>query len=459
MPKTIKEVHTDYTGVTTVEYSDDSTRTYTVDDIATLKTDPLTGGLEFSAGSQTFRPEARLKSRGAVISMMDGSRGETVLSETQPATGGSNSPSSVSRFETPTRRVYCATDATNGTVRINAPAGKTFGRMVAQDQIAVLLYIEACNSTDTLQVTLSNDNMVSGSSVTLALNANKAPGYWWQVIDATAFVGIALPYSLNSVRVKPVRSGAVATTVHVCGVIKSQKHKPTLLIDFDDQFLSQYTHVYQVMQAYGLVGNIAVIERAVGKNAGDIDSYDYCNLRQLKEMHSSGWGMMTHGYYPHNQGGTMADYVRIKADVAANLAFVQANLPGSSALHYVLPAGQQHSATDQVLSELGFLTCRGTIGQQTAEMPSGVDNPYRLFCTPISASAGLADLKSKFDTMRKTGTTLRYCGHRVVPNVVDSTNEISEADFEDFCAYVAPYVASGEVANMTVGQWESVRLR
>lgn len=35
MPKTIKEIQQDYTGFTTVEYSDGSNRTYTVDDLPT----------------------------------------------------------------------------------------------------------------------------------------------------------------------------------------------------------------------------------------------------------------------------------------------------------------------------------------------------------------------------------------------------------------------------------------
>ncbi len=54
MPKTIKEVYSDYTGVTTIEYSDDTTRTYTVDEVATVKSNPLTGGLVLSAGGVTL---------------------------------------------------------------------------------------------------------------------------------------------------------------------------------------------------------------------------------------------------------------------------------------------------------------------------------------------------------------------------------------------------------------------
>jgi len=41
--KTVKEVYQGYDGYTTIEFSDDSTRTYSVNDVATYVTDPLTG--------------------------------------------------------------------------------------------------------------------------------------------------------------------------------------------------------------------------------------------------------------------------------------------------------------------------------------------------------------------------------------------------------------------------------
>jgi hypothetical protein len=49
MPNTIKEVYTDYSGNTTVEYSDGSVRKFGVDDVPTVSTNPLTGGLVLAA--------------------------------------------------------------------------------------------------------------------------------------------------------------------------------------------------------------------------------------------------------------------------------------------------------------------------------------------------------------------------------------------------------------------------
>ncbi len=53
MPKTIKEVYTDYSGYTTVEYSDGSTRTYTVDDVPTVQSNSITGGKELQVDGLT----------------------------------------------------------------------------------------------------------------------------------------------------------------------------------------------------------------------------------------------------------------------------------------------------------------------------------------------------------------------------------------------------------------------
>lgn len=422
-------------------------------------TKDLTGGSIFSAGGKVIPGYQRLRSKGAILSMMDGAKGETVAIVSTPS-GGSWADSSVPRFSTPTKKITIPAQNTGGTIQINAPSGRKFGRVTSQDSFVVLLYLESVNADDTVILTLSPNNMTDGTSATRALSVNKSPGYWYELIDVADMSGSAtLPCDIDSIRVRVARANTAGneTRVHVCGVIKAQRHVPTVIFDFDDGFASQYTNAFQTMSSYGLVGSVAVIAATVGQSSGGLDAYDYCTLKQLQEMKAAGWGMLTHGYYAHNSG-TLNSYANIKADVAANQAYVAANLPGPGQNHYVLPAGQQHSSTDQVLSELGFLSCRATASGMQTELPDGVDNIYRLFSVGISASTGLAALKARFDTARKTGTTLRYCGHRILGTVTDSGNEILNTDFETLCAYLAPYVASGEVENVTAADWYSRRL-
>lgn len=416
-------------------------------------------GLVQPNGSQSIL-DNRLKSKGTVMSYLDATRGETISVVSTPS-GGSWTDSSVGRFSTPTKKITIPTQNTGGTIQITKTSAGKLGRMTSQDSIVVLLYFEAVNADDTVIVTVSADSMANGASATRAVSANKAPGYWYEVIDSADLSGTTtFPCTLDSIRVRVVRANTAGSTtiVHVIGVIKSQRHKPTVIIDFDDGFLSQYTHAVQVANTYGLIGSISVIERTVGKTAGQIDSYDYCTLKQLQDIQAAGWGMLTHGYYAHNSS-PLNSYATILADMTTNRDYVLTNLPGPGALHYVLPAGQQHTSTDQVLSELGFLTCRATAAGQQTELPAGVDNLNRLFSIGISASTGLAGLKARFDTARKAGTTIRFCGHRVVSSVTDSANEILDTDWEELCAYIAPYVVSGEVANVPAADWYAARLR
>ncbi|ASJ79271.1 putative membrane-anshored cell surface protein [Curvibacter phage P26059A] len=94
MPKTIKEVYSDYAGVTTIEYSDDTTRTYTVDDVATVKSNPLTGGLTLKAGSEVgvFLKPSQLDAINALRASSVGSlltnwAGASIIANGTPASG------------------------------------------------------------------------------------------------------------------------------------------------------------------------------------------------------------------------------------------------------------------------------------------------------------------------------------------------------------------------------------
>ena len=402
-----------------------------------------------------------LRHRGLLISDTAGGAGETVAVASTP-TNGTWAVSAVDRFPA-TRRIVIPDANTGGTIQFTRPTSSPYCRFTADSSIVVALYIEACNSSDQLIVTVSNDavaptGMTNGASATLGLNANKAPGYWFAAIDANQLSGsVTLPTMLNGVRVRVARqSGGSETRVHVCGVYVNARSKPTVLIDFDDAFLSQYTDYFPIMQNYGLVGSVSVPYMTVGQSAGGLDTFNYADLRQLREMRDAGFAMLVHGYYPHNSA-PLNSYATILADVQANQAFVRDNLDPRGARHYVLIAGQQHPDTDRVMRETGMLTCRGTIGEQTVELPDGPDNLYRLFSTPISASAGLADMQLKFDRARQNGWTIRYTGHRVVDTVTDNQNEITRADWEAFCAYIAPHVASGAVDNLTVPDWYDQR--
>lgn len=268
-------------------------------------------------------------------------------------------------------------------------------------------------------------------------------------LDADMYAGglnLSTGAVCGAIRIKLRNNGtAAASSAIVYGVsLNKVARKGSIVLEFDDAFLSQYTEAYRYMRLKGVVGSIGVIAETVGKSAGQRDAYDYCSLLQLKEMYEAGWSMVTHGYFPHNSW--LATRAAILADVATNQAYVVNNFDKRGGKDYILPAGQYSSPyTYEVLTELGFKTCRTTQMQCCAVSPhaTAMNTPSVQF----SAFVGLVALKKWYDRCKKYGLPIRFQGHRIVSTVTDSTNEISQADFRAFIDYIAPDIASGAVLN------------
>ena len=268
-------------------------------------------------------------------------------------------------------------------------------------------------------------------------------------LDSDMYAG-ALNLSVGAVcgaiRIKLRNNGtASASSAIVYGVsLNKVARKGSIVLEFDDAFLSQYTEAYRYMRLKGIVGSIGVIAETVGKSAGQRDAYDYCSLLQLKEMYEAGWSMVTHGYLPHNSGLVTRD--NILADVSANQSYVVSNFDARGGKDYVLPAGQYSSPyTYDVLTSLGFKTCRTTQMQCCAVSPH--ETAMATPSVQMSAFVGLVALKKWYDRCKKYGLPIRFQGHRIVSSVTDTTNEISQADFRAFIDYIAADITSGVVLN------------
>jgi len=416
-------------------------------------TKTLSGGSVFSAGGRPIGGARGFS--GTLITDMTGAGGETVVVASTPA-GGSWTDSSLPRFPV-TKKITCATASTGGTVQINAPAGRIFGRFTDRTSLGVLVFIEQCNSGDQCIAFVSNvaahpTTMATASSATMAFTVHKT-GYYFIPVPAASFSGdTTRPFNLNGVRIRFAQVGATPLVAHLCGVWMTPRRQARVIFDFDDGFLSQYTDAFAIMNSYGLVGSVAVAKATVGQVTGGIDAHNYCSLRQLQEMNRYGWGMIVHGYTPHNSAPLNTPET-ILADMIDNRNYVRDNFVGNGHRHYVLVAGQTHPSTNDALAACDMLTCRTTAAEGQLEMPDGVDNPYRLFSVGVSQSAGIANLKGRFDQARLHGWTLRFCGHRIVDTVTDAGNELTKAHFEELCAHIAPFVASGEVENVTAADW------
>ena len=331
--------------------------------------------------------------------------------------------------------------------------------MTEDDLVLIPIYIEQCNTGDQIIVFFSPDNMASTSvSSTLGISPQKL-GWNYIPVPTSRITGTAaIAAAHNSVRlqVKHVNAGGVATIVTVYGAWLNPRQVPRLMLTFDDGFLSQYTEAFAYMEPRGLVGNISVIAQTVGETAGGLDAFDYCSLAQLQEMHAAGWGMLTHGYYPHNGAPLSSNETAIAADIRANKQYLLDTGMTGNELHYVLPAGQNvqtGNATRNALISNGMLTARGVWNELIVTSEFGVDNPYQRFSLQAGATTGLSNLQAAIAAAILTGGTQELYFHRIVSSVVDGGNEISIADFQALIDGIVTARDAGTIDVVTVQQW------
>lgn len=352
-------------------------------------------------------------------------------------------------------RVVTGTDAGD---RANLDAKDlTLPAMTAADYVLIPVYIESCNSTDQLIFWLSPNNLASTSiSSTVSVTPNSL-GWNFIFIPVASFVGgAAITDSHNSMRftVRHQNAGGVPTIATMFGAVLNPRQVGRVMLDFDDDFLSQYTEVYSYCQPLNVQGSIGVIAETVGKSAGQLDTFDYCSLAQLQEMRANGWAMCTHGYTPHNGATLNSSESAITADIAANKAFIANNGMSGEEGHYIYPAGQcVYPQSRNALAQNGMLTARLVFNNMIQTSELGLSDKYALPGLSISASTGLSALQAQVDRVIASGGAQIFMGHRVVTSVADSGNEILRADFRSFIDYCVAARNAGRLDIVTRDQW------
>lgn len=321
------------------------------------------------------------------------------------------------------------------------------------DSIIVAIYVEQLSTltensaVDSAGIYLSKDNQSATSLGTLL--GLKHLGWNIYAIPVSTLTGSGAASDVwNSYKVEIKNTtGENPTIAYVAGVWIKKRHKPKIILQFDDQFKSVYTEAYPYMSARGLVGEVAVIAEYVGQNVG---GYDYCTLAELQVMQAAGWGMIVHGHDTHNTLGSASS---IQADAAINADYIANNLGGGGGeKHYVYPGGIFNENSDTALSALGMVTAQtviaGIIPTSYAEY-----GPYRMHRSGINNNTS-AQVITKIDDAIKAGGTYILFGHNICTPVVNAATDITIANFQAAIDYLAWKVSQGLVdVTISVKWW------
>ena len=319
--------------------------------------------------------------------------------------------------------------------------------------LVVAEIISGFTTNDTLKLAVSSDAFATKSeTATYTHHAYREGGliYFAAYPNSNAFVAAGsetFSSTMNALQITATSAGGtVGGTLRVHGVWKGHRALPTVTIQFDDGWATQYQSAFQYMAARGLVGDIGVIASRVG-TAG------YCTLAQLQEMYAAGWGMVVHGNLHHNDA-SFTTRAQIVADIETNRDYILANLGDRGAYHYIYPGGIVNTTLGSraALVEAGMRSGRLVTSQINGRKSTGIDNPMAMFARDLSSAYSAASDLTLLDRSIEAGASVIFYGHKLVRTGATSGIEMNYSEFQTLIDGVSDRVRDGKVRVVTQSQ-------
>lgn len=314
--------------------------------------------------------------------------------------------------------------------------------------------VSGFTTNDTLRFALSSDGFASKSmTATYTHHANRSGEgliYFRMYPDTNTFVGAgseSFSATFNTIQITATSAGGtVGGTMRIHGIWKGHRMRPTVTIQFDDGWITQYTSAYQYMASRGLIGDIGVIGSRVGTDG-------YVTLAQLKEMYAAGWGMVVHGDKNHNDA-SFTTKQSITDDVIVNRDYILTNLGDRGAYHYIYPGGIVNATLDSksAIRAAGMRSGRLVVTQMNGRTSLGFDAPYSLYARELSNNYTPASDLGLLDRAIAAGGSVIFYGHKLVMTGATGGIEMNYSDFVTLIDGISDRVRDGKLEVVTQSQ-------
>lgn len=295
----------------------------------------------------------------------------------------------------------------------------------------------------------SNGATTRTMSCALTFNKNRGPFHFINMYPSTsdfiAVGGESFGNVMNYMAIKLDSGGGTAGgTIRVHGLFKYQKRTPTVTLQMDDGWLSEYTSTFQYMERHGLVGDIAVARGYVNGA--------FMSVGQINEMYSSGWDMVTHGDLNHSDG-SLTTNAHLVAEIRRHKSFLDENGWTRASDHYIYPGGIINFSKDSkaALRTVGMKTGRTTITGYVFPTNHGVDDWYALNARVMSGTYTAASDLAMVDRAIESNSSVIFYGHKITKVPADG-NEMAWSEFKTLVDGIAERVNTHKVRCVTQRQ-------
>ncbi|MBN1477392.1 polysaccharide deacetylase family protein [Candidatus Sumerlaeota bacterium] len=167
---------------------------------------------------------------------------------------------------------------------------------------------------------------------------------------------------------------------------------PTVVLTFDDNYLTVYSVAYPTLQSHGFVG----INFTHTAYVGVVTSYDHCDWIEISAMESAGVLFTESHSRTHPDLTTLSDS-SLNTELAGSRSAIETNIPGKTCRHLAYPYGAYDGRVITFAETAGYetavTTVPGVVTRSTPLMEIGrygvnPDTPMSTFISTVSNASG-----------------------------------------------------------------------
>lgn len=443
--KIVKEIVTDVGGNVSVEYSDDSTAKFNIADTVTAVTNPLTGGIELTAGTLTLNHKSKSFTQKYALPVIE--RFNAIVDWTVTKSGQANALASEGGLFS--KNCIAVTSPSGGGSVATVMQNQTFD-MSNQNGFWLLLdtkYRKPSAGLGFAAQFSQSLGMASGVgrwqvSAPVAQGSVSRQSYWSSKASMAVMDGA--PNFANPILSWQFRhdTNAEQTDFALLGVMLGGQ-RPTVIFSFDDGWDSSYTIGHAEARKREIPLTHYLIHNLIGRN--DIG---YITASQAIEMADRGDYLGLHGdsRWDTDTQKVASDYVGLKATFGNVSEFEHAAYPEGK-------IGVEYAWKDTVgaLQQKGVKSARLTGTAISSPNLLGYTDPMVLIGTPLNNTITLAQAQAAVDTAIASGGTVIFYGHKI-GGAADALTWVT-SDYTTLLDYIVTKRNAGAIEVKTIKQW------
>ncbi|WP_376700897.1 polysaccharide deacetylase family protein [Listeria newyorkensis] len=358
-------------------------------------------------------------------------------------TNTSKAPDTVNTRDTQSINVTAQAGAAAAFIR-NTTFNANLNSSVATG-IDLSVFVHDIDTLKQIVVYISNSTTLAGYA-TMTFKKSQLKDGFNEITQALSALVVTAPFDLANpittiqVRIEPETGMATSVSFDNIKAVKAQKGN--VVFTMDDQWITQYTQAYRVLDALGLKGSVAVIQDKVG-------APNYMSEVQLREIYGKGWDLLNHTK-THPRLGDIS-----KAAQEAELLSCKTYLDGKKFVRssdtVVYPYGSYNDDTMDVLADNGFTWGRSLIDGLEVDNPNG---NYLVRAYNLTPDRSAADAQLMVDKAIATGSTIVFLNHKFgTDDDLEDSMYWTIQRIEELAVYVKQKLDENKVNVLTVSEW------